>query len=510
MSLNWREINLILSELDLPGSHIQRMIQPDFSSLVLDLYRPGDPFALYISLASGKTRLHRLSHAIEHPEKLQRFAQFLRARVKGAKILEATQVGEDRIVRIRVVSGGEETLLWIRLWSGAANIIATDAEGRILDAYYRRPARGEVTGGSYNPSAPLPAEAASKAEAPPAARSEGPLQSRDLARFESRDLARFESRDRFPVRDLPGEGSFNERVERFYGQGGVPGDLASLKAQALKALEGRQTRLEAARAALARQRSNYEHHDRLKAQGDLVIANLHRIQPGDRSLTAEDFAGSGDLIEVPLDPKLSPEKNAESFYERYKKAKSGLLRLDAEIADHDRLLEELAREQRLVSESEDSAWVSAYLKRIRKEQPDRQRQEKRERPGLEYRSGPYSILVGRSAAENDALLRRHVRGNDWWLHSRDYPGAYIFIKAIPGKSVPLEVLLDAGNLALYYSKAKSGGQAELYYTQVKYLRRPREGKLGLVLPTHEKNLSIKLDTGRLDRLFNARELHAGP
>ena len=502
MSLNWREIDLVLSELELAGSHIQRIVQPDFSSLVLELYRPGDPFALYISLASGKTRLHRLSHPIEHPEKLQRFAQFLRARVKGAKILEATQVGQDRIVRLRVASAGEETLLWVRLWSGAANIIATDAGGRILDAYYRRPARGEVTGGIYNPSALLPAEADSNTEAPPAATTESPLPSRDLARLESRA--------RYQIRDLPGEGSFGERVERFYGQGGALGDLASLRAQALKALEGRETRIEAVRAALARQRADYEHHEQLKAQGDLVIANLHRIQSGDRWLTVEDFGGGGDQIEVPLDPKLSPEKNAESFYERYKKAKSGLARLDVEIAEHDRLLEELARERRLLSESEDSVWVASYLKRIRKEQPERQKQEKRERPGLEYRSGPFLILVGRSAAENDALLRRHVRGNDWWLHSRDYPGAYIFIKAIPGKSIPLEVLLDAGNLALYYSKAKSGGQAELYYTQVKYLRRPREGKLGLVLPTHEKNLSIKLDTGRLDRLFNARELHAGP
>jgi len=487
VSLNWREIDLVLSELGLAGSHIQKIVQPDFSSLVLELYRPGDPFDLYVSLASGKTRLHRLSHPVEHPEKLQRFAQFLRARVKGAKILEASQVGQDRIVRIRLTSAGDETILWIRLWSGAANIIATDANGRILDAYYRRPARGEVTGGNFDPSrdlAPNPAAARPSSSAG--------------------------ANDRFSVRDLPGEGSFGERVERAYSQGGPQSGLDALKAQALKALEGRETRLEAARAALARQRADYEHHEQLKAQGDLVIANLHRITPGDRWLSAEDFSGGGDLIEVPLDPKLSPEKNAESFYERYKKAKSGLVRLDQEIADHDRLLEELSHERRLLSDSEDSAWVSAFLRRIRKEQPEGQKHAKHERPGLDYHTGGFTILVGRSAAENDELLRRHVRGNDWWLHSRDYPGAYIFIKAIPGKSIPLEVLLDAGNLALYYSKAKSGGQAELYYTQVKYLRRPREGKLGLVLPTHEKNLSIKLDTGRLDRLFNARDLHAGP
>ncbi len=503
MSLNWREIDLILDELRLPGAHIQRILQPDFSSLVLELYRPGDPFALSITLASGKTRLHRLSRAVEHPEKLQRFAQFLRARVKGSKILQATQLGQDRIVRIQVSLADEETLLWIRLWSGAANIIATDATGRILDAYYRRPARGEVTGGTYWPS-PGPAPAASSAEnsvsaSPAAPRPSEPTVTPSPAKAE-----------RYQVRDLPGEGSFNERVERFYAQGAAGSDLTALKARALEALEGRAARIEAVRAALVRQRADYEHHEQLKAQGDLVIANLHRIRPGDRWLTAEDFSGRGDRIEIPLDPKLSPEKNAESFFVRYKKAKSGLVRLDEEIASQDHLLDALARERSTLSESEDRSWVEGYLKRLRREQPEPQRQERRERPGLEYHSGPFTILVGRSAAENDQLLRRHVRGNDWWLHSRDYPGAYIFVKAIPGKSIPLEVLLDAGNLALYYSKAKSGGQAELYYTQVKYLRRPREGKLGLVLPTHEKNLTVKLDTGRLDRLFNARDSLVGP
>ena len=112
--------------------------------------------------------------------------------------------------------------------------------------------------------------------------------------------------------------------------------------------------------------------------------------------------------------------------------------------------------------------------------------------------------MGRTARENDALLRRHVKGNDYWLHTRDFPGGYVFIRSLSGKSVPLEVLLDAGNLALFYSKGRTGGKGELYYTQVKYLRRAKDGKTGLVLPTQEKNLSIVLDRKRLDRLQSSQ------
>ena len=110
--------------------------------------------------------------------------------------------------------------------------------------------------------------------------------------------------------------------------------------------------------------------------------------------------------------------------------------------------------------------------------------------------------MGRGAKENDELLRHHVKGNDFWLHARDYPGGYIFIKNIKGKSIPLETLLDAGNLAVFYSKGKNSGKGEVYYTQVKYLRRTKTGKTGLVIPTQEKNLSITVDDRRLKKIFN--------
>jgi len=103
------------------------------------------------------------------------------------------------------------------------------------------------------------------------------------------------------------------------------------------------------------------------------------------------------------------------------------------------------------------------------------------------------------------LLRRHVKGNDLWLHMRDYPGSYVFVKARAGKSVPLDVLLDAGNLAVFYSKGRNAAEGDLFYTPVKYLRRAKNGPKGLVIPTHEKNLHVRLDERRLRELETCRE-----
>ena len=93
-----------------------------------------------------------------------------------------------------------------------------------------------------------------------------------------------------------------------------------------------------------------------------------------------------------------------------------------------------------------------------------------------------------------------MAGNDYWFHARDWPGAYVFVKTLKGKSVPLETMLDAGNLAVFYSKGRSSGGGDIYYTQVKFLRRARDGKTGLVIPTREKNLYIRLDPERVARL----------
>jgi predicted ribosome quality control (RQC) complex YloA/Tae2 family protein len=85
----------------------------------------------------------------------------------------------------------------------------------------------------------------------------------------------------------------------------------------------------------------------------------------------------------------------------------------------------------------------------------------------------------------------------------------VFIKQRSGKTVPLDILLDAGNLAVFYSKGRNNGEGDLFYTPVKHLRRAKDGpkgkvQKGLVIPTQEKNLHIKLDDARLRVLEGCR------
>ena len=477
MSLNWREIDLILDELPLQDAHIQQIVQPDFRNIFFQIYQPGNPFWLRICLETGRTRLHRSTTPVRKQKTRQRFAQLLHSRVKGGKIISARHVNADRIVRLDVRRAGELTTLWIRLWGGAANIIATDASGTIIDAFFRRPKRGEVSGGHYAGPEDLPDE-------------------KSIAKSNSRK-DRFESR--FQVQEKEPQGTINAQVEAFYGEITESSEREHLLDSVTKVLQQRRNKLEQQLDRARTRLAEAESADRLKVYGDLIAANLHRITPGDRWLETEDYTNDNSPITIELNPVLSPRANAERCYDRAKKARRRRTALAEEVQNLETRFHETEARLEKVAETE-----LPELRRLLDEMvapASGKSQSGPVTPGLRFVSGEFTILVGRNARENDLLLRHHVRGNDLWLHTRDYPGGYVFVRAQKGKTVPLGALLDAGNLAVHFSKAKANGRAELYYTQVKYLRRSKNGPLGLVLPTHEKNLSVVVEQDRLARLL---------
>lgn len=465
MSLNWAEIDLVLQELSLPDSFVQEVIQTDFRNLYLSVFRSGDPFFLRICLETGRTRMHRAVNKPHKPSTRQRFAQLLHARVRGARIEATTQLNRDRIVRIDLSRADEALTLWIRLWGGASNIILTDSDSVIIDAFFRRPKRGEMTNERFH------------------------VEQHELTEPEIERSNRFLPRW---TTDL------NSTVADHYRRLELSEAHAQILAQARRLLENQSSAAEHRKRELENKLSVNEEPDRLRHLGDLLYAWMHTISPGQSWVELADYNDENRSITVQLDNERTPQQNADLFYERARKSERRKTALLEEIANLEgrigRYTEQL--------QSLDSLSPAQLHELVDQERPpERGRPQENNRPGLAFLSHSFTILVGRNSRENDALLRRHTRGNDTWLHTRDYPGGYVFVRAQKGKTVPLPVLLDAGMLAIHFSKAKSNGRADLYYTQVKYLRRAKDGPPGLVLPTHEKNLHVQVDETRLSRLL---------
>jgi Predicted RNA-binding protein homologous to eukaryotic snRNP len=494
MSLNWKEIDLVLSELDIVGAKIERITQPGYDSLCLGLYKAGAETNLFFSIAQGACRLHALSSAPPKADRPLRFMECLKSRIRGGRIEGIEQLGSERVVKLRVCATRSidfrdrdpesgvgialrEYLLYARLWSGAGNIVLVDSEGLVVDALARRPKRGEVSGERCAIEEELRA-AAERREA--SRRAGGPERE-------------------FEVRDLPGEGGFNARVEAYYSEKVGQLSRESLLEAARERFGKRSRALEARIAELDAKAEEFRDADRLRELGDILMANQGAPISRGRVL-CEDFYRGGE-VDIPVDPGLSIVENARRLYERHKKARSGLADVEAELEAAKTSLDRLTRElEALEAEADPFAIAKALAKGGAAKAPSGGGARERAYPGLSLERSGWTILVGRTAKENDELLRRHVSGADLWLHARDWPGSYVFVKARKGKTVPLEILLDAGNLAIYYSKGRANGVGNLYYTYAKYLRRAKDGPQGTVLPSHEKNLSVQLDEARLKEL----------
>ncbi|WP_461247235.1 NFACT RNA binding domain-containing protein [Treponema sp. R6D11] len=495
MSLNWKEINLILEELALEGAQIQSAVQSAFDVIILRLHKKGETKQVLVSLSPGACRLHEAFRAVPKSEKPLRFAQFLSSKIVNGWITEAAQIGDNRIVRItvkRTINADDEKessqtaiyKLYIRLWSNAANFIVTDDSGVVLDAMRRLPKRGEVTGGSYSPE---------NIEAKPIK-----LKSDNENDIRVREVRSYE------IRTLPGEGSFNKKIDEFYAAQGGTLSLEALREQARKTCEGSMGRISAALERLREKEASFTDSRRLKTYGDIILSNIANIKHGDKWLETEY---EGENIRIELEPRVSPSAQAQKYYEKYRKAKNGLADVQREIESGERELKEVTEKlERLLGET--NPLILAKLLKTGVSAPKAASGKKEKaRPGLTFKRGDWLIIVGRDANENDELLRRHVKGNDMWLHARDYHGSYVFIKQRAGKSIPLEILLDAGNLAIFYSKGRNNGEGDLFYTQVKYLRRAKNGPKGLVIPTQEKNLHVKVEEERLRSLENCKVMY---
>ncbi len=480
MSLNCNELNLIIDELNLEGSFIQEIVQPGYDMISFRIIKNGELSNLAICTGANSCRINRTKYKAPKNDKPLRFHEYLRSNIQGMRINSCRQIGLDRIVKMDVSTWQQKFFIYIRLWSGAANVIVTDENGIIQDCMYRRPKKNEVTGAQFT---------VEEKEVTDEQRSQA------LERFPVRqfDEIKAEYQEKNPGTDFDSL-DFNRKIDIFYTEHAATLSRESLLAQAEKWYNVKHSKMQGALEKLLAKKIQFQNSDTLRHTGDLILAYSSEWDGG-TSLDVVDY-DTGEKICIRMDPKKTAQENASEYYGQYKKASSGLESLEHDIELSKKSIKALDDEYSSILKEKNVIKIEQMLRH------DTTPKQKNEKPhaGLHYEIDGWTIIVGRTANENDDLLRHTVRGQDMWMHTRDFAGGYVFIKARSGKTVPLEILLYAGNLAVYHSKARRNGQADLYYTQVKYLRRAKNGPKGLVLPTQEKNLLVKLDEAKMRRL----------
>jgi len=543
MNLDGITLRYLCRELQgLVGAVVRQVYQPERELLTIHLWKE-EGLTLLISPAEG--RVHLTEQAFLNPAKPSAFTMLLRKYLKGGIITRIEQPGLERMLIFSIWRSGEEYRLICELF-GRGNIVLVE-DGEILGGLHQGKGKRTIlphlpyhpppSQGKFDPLSlgeeeflklfqgeegeiwqallrnidgigpRLARELALRAGLEP----EGifPLGMEELKRLwdeckkifaEARDgrgepLIYYDD-DRpvdiapFPLKLHEGKraerrASLSQALDEYFGR---EQSLITERARLLKEVRAELRRLERARTRVREDLAKAQEYERYRQMGDLVLANLGSLEKGQQEAELLDPLSS-KVERVSLDPKLTPAENAQIFYRRYKKLKRGVERLQVREEELTRELEylqglELALEQAEgpgeLRELAEELEAEGYIKRS-------------ERPRPPAPTGPrellidgWKILVGRSGRQNDSLVREAHR-EDIWLHARGMPGAHVVIKTA-GRSdkVPQEVLERAAQLAAYYSKGRDSGKVPVMFTKVKYLRKPKGAKPGLVLVQREE------------------------
>ena len=281
--------------------------------------------------------------------------------------------------------------------------------------------------------------------------------------------------------------SFSALLDRFYTLRDRR-DAMRQKSQALrKTVSNQVSRLRRKMALQEKELTATYDRERLRQLGDILTANIHRIQKGQTSVTCQDFYDENMAdVEIVLSPMLSPQQNAAKFYKDYTRMKNAQKELTHQLAlgkDECQYLESVLEElNRAQSEAE--------LEEIRQElaQGGYVRQETAKRkikqgklPPMRFESTDgFPIYVGRNNRQNDELTFKLARKDDIWCHASKVHGSHVVISC-GGKQPPDDTVTQAAQLAAYYSETGSGQNIPVDVTPVRQVKKAGTGKPGMVI-----------------------------
>lgn len=251
----------------------------------------------------------------------------------------------------------------------------------------------------------------------------------------------------------------------------------------------------------------------LRIQGDLLNANLYRMNKGDRTVTVENFYEEGmPSITIALNPRLTPAQNAQKYYTDYRKAKTAEEKL--------RVLMQEAREEAVyldsVFDALSRASTEADLAEIRQElaeqgylrQPRSKQKPPKTQPPMRFVSSDgFPILCGRNNKQNDQLTLKTAHNYDLWLHAQSLAGSHVIVQA-ENRDIPDRTIEEAAVIAAYHSRGRNSAQVPVDYTRVKFVKKPNGAKPGMVIFTNYQTAYVTPNEALVEALAKQKEQKA--
>jgi predicted ribosome quality control (RQC) complex YloA/Tae2 family protein len=231
--------------------------------------------------------------------------------------------------------------------------------------------------------------------------------------------------------------------------------------------------------------------------GKLLMANLPSLQKGMKEVELEDvFSRDRLTVLIKIDPKLTPARNAEHYFDKAKRARASVeekLEYQDGVRERWEILRELLdRVTDLQTYDQFTEFITASREQLKqlgyKGLPGQPGEKREEAPFRSFVvTGGFQVWVGKNSENNDLLTLKYARPNDLWFHARGSSGSHVVLRSGTGKGEPSRrALEEAASIAAFYSKMKTAKNVPVAMTEKKYVRKPRGAPAGTVTIEREK------------------------
>ena len=220
---------------------------------------------------------------------------------------------------------------------------------------------------------------------------------------------------------------------------------------------------------------------------DVIMANLHAFEDTLGPVELENFY-TGEQVKVSLKPNQKPQDLAASLYRKSKNRQLELDQLEKTLAAKNEQAIALQALLDRLSEATDSRGLKEFKKEHKEDLPATKNEVGS--PFKVFEVEGFTIWVGKSAKDNDEMLRNFVHKDDLWLHARQVPGSHVIIRKKGMPAVPQQVVERAASLAAFYSKLKTDSLSPVIVTEVKFVRKVKGSAPGSVVVDREKVILV--------------------
>jgi predicted ribosome quality control (RQC) complex YloA/Tae2 family protein len=296
--------------------------------------------------------------------------------------------------------------------------------------------------------------------------------------------------------------SMNYLVDAFYYKRDMSERLRQKSSDLTKLLNNHIERIAKKMSVLERTIKDAEKLEQYRIYGDILTANIYRMNDGMKEIEAENFYEPGETVKIALDPSMTPSQNAQRYYKKYNKSKTALVEATKQLKGAKAELEYMESTVTMVENAEDVTDITAIRTELaeqgyiqRRANVNKRKKDTASKPMHFVSSDGFDIYVGRNNTQNDYLTLKFANSADLWFHTKDIHGSHTVIKLGTDKDVPKRTVIEAAQLAAYYSKARESSQVPVDYTVIKNVKKPNGAKPGMVIYDGYNTVYVKPSAG---------------